>query len=33
MGPNLLMNAGEAVAAILFGIGFGNLLLQKNLVP
>ncbi len=32
MGPNLLMNAGEAVAAILFGIGFGNLLLQKNLI-
>lgn len=32
MGPNLLMNAGEAVAAVLFGIGFGNLLLQKNLI-
>ena len=28
MGGNLLINYGEAVAAILFGIGFGNLLLQ-----
>ncbi len=32
MGPNLLINYGEAVSAILFGIGFGNLLLQKNLI-
>lgn len=32
MGPNLLANYGEAVAFILFGIGFANLLLQKNLV-
>lgn len=32
MGANLFINYGEAVAAILFGIGFGNLLLQKNLI-
>ena len=32
MGPNLLVNYGEAVAMILFGIGFSNLLLQKNLI-
>lgn len=32
MGANLFVNYGEAVAAILFGIGFGNLLLQKNLI-
>ncbi len=32
MGPNLLINYGEAVAMILFGIGFGNLLLQTNLI-
>ena len=32
MGGNLLINYGEAVAAILFGIGFGNLLLQSNLI-
>ena len=32
MGPNLLANFGEAVAMILFGIGFCNLLLQKNLI-
>lgn len=32
MGPNLLINYGEAVAMILFGIGFTNLLLQKNLI-
>lgn len=31
-GPNLLANYGEAVAVILFGIGFSNLLLQKNLI-
>lgn len=31
-GPNLLANYGEAIAAILFGIGFGNLLLQPNLI-
>ena len=32
MGANLLTNYGEAVAMILFGIGFGNLLLQPNLI-
>lgn len=32
MGTNLLANYGEAVAMILFGIGFSNLLLQKNLI-
>lgn len=32
MGPNLLANYGEAVSAILFCIGFTNLLLQTNLV-
>lgn len=29
---NLLTNYEEAVAMILFGIGFSNLLLQKNLI-
>ncbi len=32
MGGNLLANYAEAVAMILFGIGFSNLLLQKNLI-
>ena len=32
LGANLLNNYGEAVAMILFGIGFGNLLLQSNLI-
>lgn len=32
MGPNLLVNYGEAAAMILFGIGFCNLLMQKNLI-
>lgn len=32
MGGNLLNNYGEAVSMILFGIGFSNLLLQKNLI-
>ncbi len=32
MGANLLSNYGEAVSMILFGIGFSNLLLQKNLI-
>ncbi len=32
MGPNLFINYGEAVAMILFVIGFTNLLLQKNLI-
>ena len=31
-GPNLFHNAGGCVAVILFGIGFSNLLLQKNLI-
>lgn len=32
MGINLFSNYGEAVAMILFVIGFTNLLLQKNLI-
>lgn len=32
MGANLLANIGEAVAMVLFGIGFANLLFQKNLI-
>lgn len=32
MGPNLFVNYGEAVAMLLFVIGFANLLLQKNLI-
>lgn len=32
MGGNLFANYGEAVAMILFGIGFANLLFQKNLI-
>lgn len=32
MGSNLLVNYGEAVSVILFGIGFTNLLMQKNLI-
>ncbi len=32
MGSNLIANHGEAVAMLLFGIGFSNLLLQKNLI-
>ena len=32
MGPNLLANYGEVIAMILFGIGFTNLLLQKNMI-
>lgn len=32
MGPNLFVNYGEAVAMILFCIGFANLMLQKNLI-
>lgn len=31
-GPNFLANIGEAVAMVLFGIGFANLLFQKNLI-
>lgn len=30
--PNLLVNYEEAVAMILFGIGFSNLLMKKNLI-
>ena len=32
MGVNLQANMMEVVSMILFGIGFGNLLLQKNLI-
>lgn len=32
MGENILQNYGEVVAMILFGIGFTNLLLQKNMI-
>ena len=32
MGMNLVQNIGEAVAMILFGIGFANLFFQKNLI-
>lgn len=32
MGEHLLQNYGEVVAMILFGIGFTNLLLQKNMI-
>lgn len=32
MGANLFNNYGEAVAMFLFVIGFGNLLLQSNLI-
>lgn len=32
MGANLYTNMGEAVAMLLFGIGFANLMFQKNLI-
>ena len=32
MGGNLFANMGEAVAMLLFGIGFANLLFHKNLI-
>lgn len=32
MGENFLLNIGEEVAIILFGIGFANLLFQKNMI-
>ena len=32
MGDNLFLNIGEAVAMILFGIGFADLMFQKNLI-
>ena len=31
-GGNFLFNMGEEVAMVLFGIGFANLLFQKNLI-
>ena len=32
MGSNLFLNFGEAIAMVLFGIGFANLMFQKNLI-
>lgn len=32
LGGNLLTNYSETIAVILFGIGFSNLLLQRNLI-
>ena len=32
LGSNFVANFGEEIAMILFGIGFANLLLQKNLI-
>ena len=32
MGSNLFLNFGEAVAMVLFGIGFANLMFQRNLI-
>ena len=32
LGSNFFINIGEEVAMILFGIGFANLLFQKNLI-
>ena len=32
MGPNFVANYGEVIAMIIFGIGFTNLLLQKNMI-
>ena len=32
MGSYFFSNIGEAVAMLLFGIGFANLLFQKNLI-
>ena len=32
MGPNLLANADEVAAVILFGIGFTTLLLHRNMI-
>ncbi len=32
IGTNFVANYGEEIAMILFGIGFANLLLQKNLI-
>ena len=32
MGENFFLNIGEEVAMVLFGIGFANLLIQKQLI-
>ena len=32
MCPNLIANYGEEIAMVIFGIGFTNLLLQKNMI-
>ena len=32
MFSNILANYGEIIAMIIFGIGFANLLLQKNMI-
>ena len=32
MGPNFIANYGEEIAMVIFGIGFTNLLLQKNMI-
>lgn len=32
MGSNFFLNFGEEIAMVLFGIGFANLLFQKNLI-
>ena len=32
MGTNLFLNFGEAISMVLFGIGFANLMFQKNLI-
>lgn len=32
MGPNFIANYGEVISMIIFGIGFTNLLLQKNMI-
>lgn len=32
IGSNFVANMGEEIAMLLFGIGFANLLLQKNLI-
>ena len=32
LGSNFIANIGEEIAMVLFGIGFANLLFQKNLI-
>lgn len=32
MCPNIIANYGEEIAMVIFGIGFTNLLLQKNMI-